>query len=438
MNQTLGQIEENLIPGPRMKKMQWKLPPGKIMISLLTPESINNIIRSWRGSWRRHACSLSSFFEYWQQQGKTIEQLAETEEPYLIIVNNISMKLDSKHTDASIFQSRTSLSHPYAGRDSGETVANIFSGKFTPLPDYIKGEMKEMLIDMLNPDPVRRPTAVQLLDSDLMQHILRIETEKRREGKKLERLSTELQNIAQELKQPIVGSEDEVQQILNKQEDLLKSITDAMSDKKDVEFRKRYFKAGVVDSLIYIINTYQLDKISLNHMERISCVKTQPFLWVLDYPGRFSGLHCLLEYSDLSNGSDRTKLKYFRQIRSMNLNNITPRHEKERDVVGTGKGPHLMSNTRNKQQTPFRLGCAFLWGDHTTRRRRLHYNNNSMQMQQRMRPTTIRVQKNQTLHGERATKQEVEALLARQQDMLGLELNEQGVKPSTGSCDPQE
>ncbi|KAA6364924.1 MAG: hypothetical protein EZS28_039549, partial [Streblomastix strix] len=35
--------------------------------------------------------------------------------------------------------------------------------------------------------------------------------------------------------------------------------------------------------------------------------------------------------------------------------------------------------------------------------------------------------------GERATKQEVEALLARQQDMLGLELNEQGVKPSTGS-----
>jgi hypothetical protein len=45
-----------------------------------------------------------------EQQGKTIEQLAETEEPYLIIINSISMKLDSKHTDASIIQSRTSLS----------------------------------------------------------------------------------------------------------------------------------------------------------------------------------------------------------------------------------------------------------------------------------------------------------------------------------------
>ncbi|KAA6315081.1 MAG: hypothetical protein EZS28_055472, partial [Streblomastix strix] len=85
----------------------------------------------------------------------------------------------------------------------------------------------------------------------------------------LEHPSTELQNIAQELNQPIVGSEDEVQQILNKQENILKSIIDATSDNKDVEFRKRYFKAGVVDSLIYIINTYQLDKITLNHMECI-------------------------------------------------------------------------------------------------------------------------------------------------------------------------
>ncbi|KAA6368703.1 MAG: hypothetical protein EZS28_035772, partial [Streblomastix strix] len=40
--------------------------------------------------------------------------------------------------------------------------------------------------------------------------------------------------------------------------------------------------------------------------------------------------------------------------------------------------------------------------------------------------------------GERATKQEVEALLARQQDMLGLELNKQGLKPSTDRGDPEE
>ncbi|KAA6382141.1 MAG: hypothetical protein EZS28_022334 [Streblomastix strix] len=76
----------------------------------LTSGSINSIIKSWRGSQGRHACSLSSFFEYWQQQGKTTEQLEQTEEPYLITVNYILMKLDSKHTDASIILSRTSLS----------------------------------------------------------------------------------------------------------------------------------------------------------------------------------------------------------------------------------------------------------------------------------------------------------------------------------------
>ncbi|KAA6371509.1 MAG: hypothetical protein EZS28_032964, partial [Streblomastix strix] len=75
-----------------------------------TSGSINNIIRSWRRSWRRHACSLAFFIEYWQQQGKTIEQLAETEELYLIIVKYISMKQDSKYVDASKIKSRNSIS----------------------------------------------------------------------------------------------------------------------------------------------------------------------------------------------------------------------------------------------------------------------------------------------------------------------------------------
>ncbi|KAA6370584.1 MAG: hypothetical protein EZS28_033889 [Streblomastix strix] len=98
----------------------------------------------------------------------------------------------------------------------------------------------------------------------------------------------------------------------------------------------------------------------------------------------------------------------------------------------------LMSNTKNKQQTPFRLGCAFLLGDHPTRRKRLHYNNNSMQNTIMYETYYHKSAEKLDPTGERATKQEVEALLARQQDMLGLELNEQGVKPSTGSGDPEE
>ncbi|KAA6400458.1 MAG: hypothetical protein EZS28_004011 [Streblomastix strix] len=40
--------------------------------------------------------------------------------------------------------------------------------------------------------------------------------------------------------------------------------------------------------------------------------------------------------------------------------------------------------------------------------------------------------------GECATKQKMEAPLDRQQYVLGLEFNEQGMKPSTGSGDPEE
>ncbi|KAA6355993.1 MAG: hypothetical protein EZS28_048480 [Streblomastix strix] len=38
-----------------------------------------------------------------------------------------------------------------------------------PLPDYIQGELKEMLLNMLNLDADKRPTAKELLDTELMQ-----------------------------------------------------------------------------------------------------------------------------------------------------------------------------------------------------------------------------------------------------------------------------
>ncbi|KAA6373030.1 MAG: putative CAMK family protein kinase [Streblomastix strix] len=60
--------------------------------------------------------------------------------------------------------------HPYAGRTQLETIENIKKGKMViPLPDYIQGELKEMLLNMLNLDAVKRPTAKELLDTELMQ-----------------------------------------------------------------------------------------------------------------------------------------------------------------------------------------------------------------------------------------------------------------------------
>ncbi|KAA6377269.1 MAG: putative protein serine/threonine kinase [Streblomastix strix] len=58
--------------------------------------------------------------------------------------------------------------HPYAGKTVNDTIENIKKGKMVPLPDYIQGDLKDMLMNMLNVNADKRPTAKELLDSDLM------------------------------------------------------------------------------------------------------------------------------------------------------------------------------------------------------------------------------------------------------------------------------
>ncbi|KAA6355741.1 MAG: putative NEK/NEK2 protein kinase, partial [Streblomastix strix] len=68
--------------------------------------------------------------------------------------------------------------HPYEGKTMDATISNIKTNKFAPLPEYIQGELRIMLLSMLNDDHIQRPSAVQLLDSELMQLLSRIEGSK--------------------------------------------------------------------------------------------------------------------------------------------------------------------------------------------------------------------------------------------------------------------
>ncbi|KAA6396269.1 MAG: putative serine/threonine-protein kinase Nek3, partial [Streblomastix strix] len=67
--------------------------------------------------------------------------------------------------------------HPYEGKTQDETMKNISSGRMAPLPADIKGEIKEMIVNMLKKNPSNRPTAQQLLEKDLMQMQSEIENE---------------------------------------------------------------------------------------------------------------------------------------------------------------------------------------------------------------------------------------------------------------------
>ncbi|KAA6366440.1 MAG: hypothetical protein EZS28_038033, partial [Streblomastix strix] len=75
----------------------------------LTGQSIQEIIDEWNGSWKRRACSLTIFAEYWAQQRGTVLQLSTLEQPYLTIAKYITY-LKPLELDACIIQARNSIS----------------------------------------------------------------------------------------------------------------------------------------------------------------------------------------------------------------------------------------------------------------------------------------------------------------------------------------
>ncbi|KAA6365426.1 MAG: hypothetical protein EZS28_039048 [Streblomastix strix] len=89
-----------------------------------------------------------------------------------------------------------------------------------PLPDYINGELKEMLMNMLNLDADKRPTAKELLETELM--------------------------------------------LFQDQIDKYKEINDQQS-KEDDENRQIAIDIGVVDALIHLFNAEPLDSITPTH-----------------------------------------------------------------------------------------------------------------------------------------------------------------------------
>ncbi|KAA6388970.1 MAG: hypothetical protein EZS28_015503 [Streblomastix strix] len=60
-------------------------------------------------------------------------------------------------------------SHPYAGISMDETVQNIKQNKMNQIPSTFHGDLKEMVLAMLTVDPNKRPSAEELLSSDLME-----------------------------------------------------------------------------------------------------------------------------------------------------------------------------------------------------------------------------------------------------------------------------
>ncbi|KAA6368169.1 MAG: hypothetical protein EZS28_036304, partial [Streblomastix strix] len=72
--------------------------------------------------------------------------------------------------------------HPFKGLTQKDTLSNISSGKYKPLPDYIQGELRIMLEGMISKDYTKRPTVKALLESETMQLVGMIEKSKEQKG----------------------------------------------------------------------------------------------------------------------------------------------------------------------------------------------------------------------------------------------------------------
>ncbi|KAA6371963.1 MAG: hypothetical protein EZS28_032510 [Streblomastix strix] len=108
----------------------------------LTGQSIQGIIDVWHESWKRHACSLTIFAEYWAQQSGTVLQLLTLEQSYLTIANYITY-LKPLESDACIIQ-------------ASNTISTLFE-----LMDKPMNSIKNKVIEYLMKQLVNRATKVR-------------------------------------------------------------------------------------------------------------------------------------------------------------------------------------------------------------------------------------------------------------------------------------
>ncbi|KAA6389835.1 MAG: putative NEK/NEK2 protein kinase, partial [Streblomastix strix] len=205
--------------------------------------------------------------------------------------------------------------HPFAGRTLDETVANIINGRFKPLPDYIQGELKEMIIKMMAVDPVFRPTTDELLNSDFMQILALIDIEKQ----EFERFNliqqlkwllfpiVSMQQFGEDLKKQFEGTEQQKREIINHQEINCEIITLKIQDKKDKEIQQKIIQANIIDGFIFIFENRELKSITRTYTSAFSLIidsaSNENKLYIF-YKKPYPGLIRLLEHSDWKIVSD--------------------------------------------------------------------------------------------------------------------------------------
>ncbi|KAA6384950.1 MAG: putative CAMK family protein kinase [Streblomastix strix] len=155
--------------------------------------------------------------------------------------------------------------HPFEGLTQEETIFNITNGIMLEIPDYVPKQLKDMLLRMVHVDPTRRPSAQDLLDSEIMKMQSGKEEDEEKEIH-LEKLRSILESVIRDLRLPYIGTRQQKQQVHQKQEISCRILINKLEYKEDDELRRQIIECGIVDALLHIFLTRRLESITLAYI----------------------------------------------------------------------------------------------------------------------------------------------------------------------------
>ncbi|KAA6355606.1 MAG: hypothetical protein EZS28_048867 [Streblomastix strix] len=262
--------------------------------------------------------------------------------------------------------------HPFEGLTQDETIFNITNGIMLEIPDYVPKQLKDMLLRMVHVDPTRRPSAQDLLDSEIMKMQSGKEEDEEKEIH-LEKLRSILESVIQDLRLPYIGTRHQKDQIQQKQEGSCRRLIKKLRNKEDDEGRRLTVQIGVVDALLHIFASRSLESITPTYTNAFHCltvpcsneIRQQIYL-----KNPYQALIRLLDHSDEDIVSDAIGSIYNIQLCGFSTTLSTEQHPHYEEIA-VNEGIEKIFNLFQRNVSKTSKDCASICLGHLFRCREI-------------------------------------------------------------------
>ncbi|KAA6363667.1 MAG: hypothetical protein EZS28_040806, partial [Streblomastix strix] len=208
-------------------------------------------------------------------------------------------------------------------------------------------------------DPTRRPSAQELLDSEIMKMQSGKEDDEEK-GIQIEILCLILESVIQDLRLPFVGTQHQKDQIQQKQEKSCRILIKKLRNKEDNEGRRLTVQIGVVDELLNIFLTRRLESITLAyifafHYLLFPCSDQIQQQIYLKHP--YPSLIRLLEHPDEEIVNNAIISIFYIQLCGLNTQSSTEQHP-HYEAIASNQGIEKIFNLFQRNVSKYSKDCA--------------------------------------------------------------------------------